>query len=116
MQWKNRGGLCEASNDVITICKIAEKTFRLNQHILFKTKNILQRLILQTSQSLPSHVLYDNKHIFDQSPLFDHRDQVIKLILQKFFNLRLNHESKAFTNCNQRIRMKNNKLTLFQNQ
>jgi len=26
------------------------------------------------------------------------------------------HKSKAFINCDKRIRMKNNKLTLFQNQ
>jgi len=115
LQRKNRSGLCEASNDVITICKEAEKTFRLNQHIAFKTKNIVQHLILQTLQSLPSYVFYDN-HVFDQSPLFDHRGQIIKLILKKFFHLRLMHESKAFINCDQRIRMKNNKLTLFQNQ
>jgi len=79
LQRKNRSGLCEASNDVITICKKAEKTFRLNQHIAFKTKNIVQHLILQTLQSLPSYVFYDN-HVFDQSPLFDHRGQIIKLI------------------------------------
>lgn len=57
-----------------------------------------------------------NDHIYDQSPLFDHRSQIIKLILETYFKVRLKHESTTFANSTQRIRMRNNKLTLFKNQ
>lgn len=112
---KNRGGLYLASPDVIKICKNAEKTLRLNRDKLFKTKNILNVLICQSLGTLPSSVFNINEHIYDQSPLFDHRNQIIKQILQSFFNVRIRHETTAFAN-SQRIRMKNNKLTLFKNQ
>lgn len=113
---KNRNGLCQASSDVIITCKTAEKTFRFNQDKLFKTKNIVNVLICQTLRSLPSHIFNINDHIYDQCPLFDHRSQIIKLILKTFFNLRLKHETTKFANSTTRIRMRNNKLTLFQNQ
>jgi len=116
IQRKNRGKLFEASNDVITICKIAHKILRCNQHKLFTTKNILEYLICQAVHSVPSYVFDNNDHIFEQSPLFDHRNQVIKLILAQFFNLNLKHESKLLVDSVQRIRMKNNKITLFKNQ
>jgi len=55
-------------------------------------------------------------HISDKTSLFDHRSQMIRLILNTFFNLRLKHETTTFDNSIQRIRIRNNKLTLFQNQ
>lgn len=116
LQRKNRSGLCQASSDVIIICKNAEKTVRYNQDRLFKTKNILNVLICQSLRSLPSYIFNMNDHIYDQSPLFDHRSQITKLILETYFNVRLKHESTTFANSTQRIRMRNNKLTLFKNQ
>lgn len=108
--------LYQPSPDVITTCRKAEKIFRFNHDKLFKTKNILNVLICQTLRSLPSHIFNINEHIYDQSPLFDHRNQIIKLILKTFFNLHLKYESTKFANSTTRIRMRNNKLTLFQNQ
>lgn len=116
LQRKNRNGLCQASSDVIVICKNAEKTLRYNKDRLFKTKNILNYLICQSLRSLPSHVFNINDHIYDQPPLFDHRSQIIRLILKTYFNVRLKYESTTFENSTQRIRMRNNKLTLFKNQ
>jgi len=121
LQRKNRNGLCQASSDVIVICKIAEKTVRRNKDKLFTTKNILHVLTCQSLHSLPSHIfnISDIMHvtyISDKTSLFDHRSQMIRLILNTFFNLRLKHETTTFDNSIQRIRMRNNKLTLFQNQ
>lgn len=105
---KNRNGLCQPSPDVITTCRNAERIFRSYHDKLFKTKNILNILICQTLRSLPSHIFNMNDHIYDQSPLFDHRSQIIKLILKTFFNLRLKHESTKLANSMTRIRMRNN--------
>lgn len=116
LQRKNRGGLCLPSPDVIIICKNAEKSLRLyNKDRLFQTKNILNILINQALCSLPSDIFNMNDHLYDQLPSSDHRSQLMKLILKTFFNMRMKHESKTFTNF-KRIRMRNNKLTLFQNQ
>lgn len=111
----NKNKLFEASNNVVTICKIAHKLLRSNQHKLFTTKNILQYLICQAQHLIPSHI-FDDNHIFNQSPLFDHQNQIIKLILKHFFSLTLKHESKLFVDSIERIRMKNNKIVLFKNQ
>jgi len=121
LQRKNRNGLCQVSSDVIVICKIAEKTVRRNKDKLFTTKNILHILICQSLHSLPSHIfnisdIMHVTHISDKTSLFDHRSQMIRLILNTFFNLRLKHKTTTFDNSIQRIRMRNNKLTLFQNQ
>lgn len=79
LQRKNRSGLCKPSSDVIITCKNAEKTLRYNQDRLFKTKNILNVLICQSLRSLSLYIFNINDHIYDQSPLFDHRSQIIKL-------------------------------------
>lgn len=57
IQRKNRGKLFEASNDVITICKIAHKILRCNQHKLFTIKNILEYLICQAVHLVPSYLV-----------------------------------------------------------
>jgi len=114
LQQKNRDDLCQVSRDIIAICKTAEKTLRANQHISCKTKNILHVLIHQSERCLPSHILNTDIHIFRQK--FDYRSQLIRLILKIFFNIRFKHETATYINFTQRVRMRNNKLTLFQNQ
>jgi len=46
----------------------------------------------------------------------DHRNQLILLIIQKYIYIRLKHESKISQDQRQRIRMQNNKLTIFSGQ
>lgn len=118
LQRKRRGTLLEASDDVITVYKIAHTVFKCNKTKLYTTKNIISYLICQTTHLLPSSIFDYKDHIFDQSPLYDHRNQVIKLLLETYFISNIKHHSKSFVenHSGQRIRMKNNKITLFKNQ
>jgi len=85
--------LYQASCDVIEICKTAEKILRHNQDKLFKTDNILADLICQSLRVLPSNIFNMSKHIeHTVTWSFDHRSQLIQLILKNFLNVRLKHE------------------------
>ncbi|XP_018317402.1 uncharacterized protein [Mycetomoellerius zeteki] len=55
--------LCQASCDVIEICKTAEKILKHNQDKLFKTDNILADLICQSLRALSSNIFNMNKHM-----------------------------------------------------
>lgn len=113
---QNGRDLIEASSDVVNICEVAEKILRHNRSIIFSKKNIVEYLICQCFRFMPTKIFDDDSHMLDQSPLFDHRRQVIKLILKKFLQVRLHYESEQFQNNVNRLRMRNNKLTLFQGQ
>jgi len=62
---KNWGGLQFASDDVYFICLSAEKIIRKNKASLL-SKNIYQRLVTETLKIIPSSVLDDNEHFFEQ--------------------------------------------------
>lgn len=115
---KNRGGLNFASDDVNFICKCTEKIIRQCKNLL--AENINTKLITKTLEILPITILDDNKHYLEQEPfsksLLDHRNQLILLIIQKYIDIRLKHESNILQDQRQRIRMQNNKLTIFSGQ
>ncbi|KYN09176.1 THAP domain-containing protein 9 [Trachymyrmex cornetzi] len=111
---KCRGGLTSASKDVITTCLIGEKVFRTCDNV-FHTKNIIQKLLLKAMHIIPSHV-FNNDHLFDQNTLVDHRGQLLRIILTKYFNLRLYNEGLARKDIIIRIRSKYTKLIQFKNQ
>lgn len=69
---KNRGGLTFASDDVNFICHYGEKILRQYKHVLL-TPNINFKLVTETLKILPTSILDDNDHVFDQVPLYDHR-------------------------------------------
>jgi len=109
------GKLISPSNDVISICEIAEKVFRLQS--CFHVKHVLEKLIIYTMSSLPMHSLFVKyEHAYDQAPLSDHKNQLIKLILSKFFQIRLHHQACTMQKFKERVRTRNNKMTLFYNQ
>lgn len=113
---KGYGNLISASTDVIRICKIAEKTMRQYKHNL-NTRNILQHMCNTAPHLLPiSDLFLNNEHMFDQVPLADHRNQLIRLILYQYFKIRLHHETSSLQDSLVRIRSKNTKLILFKNQ
>jgi hypothetical protein len=99
---------------VIFICKCTEKIIRQSENLLAKNINI--NIIIKTLEMLPSTILDDNKHFLEQEPFMDHRNQLILLIIQKYIDIRLKHESNIFKDQRQRIRMQNNKLTIFSGQ
>jgi len=111
---KDRGGLNFASDDVNLICKCTKKI--IHQYKNLFVKNINTILITKTLEILPSSILNDNKHYLEQELFMDHRNQLILLIIQKYIDIRLKHESKISQDQRQRIRMHNNKLTIFSGQ
>jgi len=112
---KNRGTLTNASADVVTLCKIAEKTFRENMSILSE-RNILHTLLVKTMRKVPNNIFSNTSHLFDQSYLNDHRLQLIKLILNKYFKSRCTYYGNSKNVNVKRIRSKFTKLILFKSQ
>lgn len=112
---KNRGGLIFASDDVILICHLTEKVIRQNKNALF-SPNINFKIVTETLKILPPRVFDDRKHILEQEPLYDHRQQLIYLVIQNYVDKRLKHESDKVNDLKSRIRMFYNKLTIFKGQ
>lgn len=112
---KNRGTLTNASTDVVTLCKIAETTFRENMLILAQ-KNILHTLLIKTLRKVPNNIFDNTTHLFDQNPLNDHRLQLIKIVLNKYFKTRCTHYANSKNANLEKIRSKLTKLILFKNQ
>jgi len=112
---KNRGGLKYASDDVNLICHTTEKILQQNKQSLL-SPNINFKIVTETMKRLPPSVLDYNDHIMDQEPLYDHRQQVIYLIIQNYIDKRLKHESKKLNDIKYRIRMYYNKITIFKGQ
>ncbi|KYN15587.1 THAP domain-containing protein 9 [Trachymyrmex cornetzi] len=112
---KCRGGLISASENLVQTCLIAEKVFRIHNNVL-TTKNIMSKLVLETIATIPSDVFKNETHLYDQSPMADHRKQLLEIILTKYFNLRLHHKSASKKDTIVRIRSMYTKLILFKNQ
>jgi len=112
---KNRSALINASADVVTLCKIAEKTFRENMSIISE-RNILYTLLVKTVRKVPSNIFSDTSHLFDRSCLNDHRLQLIKIIINKYFKPRCTHYGISKNANVERIRDKFTKLILFKSQ
>lgn len=112
---KQYGKLFNASNDVIKVCKTAEYIFRTYNDIL-NSKNVITKLILLTMQTLTVNDLFlETEHVFNQAPLMDHRNQLIRMLLQKYF-VRLHYHGESKNYKTERIRLKFTKLILFKNQ
>lgn len=109
---KNRGGLNFASDDVRVICHNAEQIIRKHKHCLV-TKDINFKLVTETLKILPYSILDNNNHVFDQEPLYDHRHQLIYLIIQNYVDKRLKYEGDKLNDFKSRVRMHYNKLTIF---
>jgi len=107
-----RGGLHFASDDVFTICHCSEKILRRHNHILLD-KNIYFKIVSETLKIVLPHIFSNDKHNFEQEALYDHRQQLIYLIVQNYVEERLKHESDKLSDVKYRIRMHNNKMTLF---
>lgn len=108
--------LFNASDDVIKVCKAAEYIFRTYNDIL-NSKNVITKLILLTMQTLTVNDLFlETEHVFNQAPLMDHRNQLIRMLLQKYFVLRLHYYGESKNCKTERIRSKFTKLILFKNQ
>nr|CAH7718890.1 unnamed protein product [Callosobruchus chinensis] len=114
--------LTKASSIVIDVCKAAEKYFRF----IHKTSNIFNKnvsnllvlLITNTMCNIPIQV-YDGfgDHFYDEDPLTGHATILIKLILKKYFSLRIHHECmKNLDTKTMRVRSSLTKIIHFKNQ
>lgn len=112
---KTRGGLINASADVISLCKLGEITFR-ESNVFSQQKNILQCLVMKTLRKVTSVIFYHKDHCFEQNCLNDHRYQLIKLVFVNFFKIRLHHAAKTKSAIVTRIRNKLTKTILFMHQ
>ena len=89
-----RNFLTTASDDVIKICKYAERIMRMTSDILkCSNDNIVQKLCNITKDNLPRYLFksLDNLDVFNFQ--FNHKNDLIDKMLKKFFKLRLHHET-----------------------
>lgn len=108
-------GLISPSNDVIVICKTAEKVLRSTPNLF--TKNVLQKLMIHANKLLLEVKLFSRMDMFmEDKVLSSHKSNLINLILKQYFYIRLHHEAKSSQNAVQRIRSFHNRLVLFKNQ
>ena len=113
---KNRGKLCKPSKDVVKICTIAESIIKSETHL--SSPNILIKLISSAVRMLnvPDLFISLSQHCLEQDPLDGHIMQLIKLILKKYFNIRLHHITASGNEIQNRIRHKLTKTIIFSNQ
>jgi hypothetical protein len=113
---KNRGGLIKAAVDVVTICKYAERVFRSVSHNTAAPN--INKLLMLAGRQLNYNDLFKtlSNHILDQDPLNNHVIQLIKIILEVFFNIRIHHINKKRNEHQTRVRQMYSKLILFKNQ
>ncbi|XP_076278038.1 uncharacterized protein LOC143207960 [Lasioglossum baleicum] len=112
---KQGRGLTSPSNDVVTICKTAEKVIRLTPNL--RSKNILQKLIIKAKMLLSTVNIFPRMDMFvEQTVERNHKLNLINLILKKYFNLQLHHEATCVQDSVQRIRSYYNRIVVFKNQ
>lgn len=111
---KDRGGLIIASEDVVRICQIAEKIIRSFQslYLQYFTKTRFKNATINSYHDFLSKM----DHMMQQGPLSDHRTQLLKLILNKYFTVRLHHHGTSKKDSIRRIRNFHTKLITFKNQ
>ncbi|KYM99501.1 THAP domain-containing protein 9 [Cyphomyrmex costatus] len=113
---RQSSGLIFPSEDVITVCKIAEQVIRTTNNV-FATKNILDFLIITArKQILPLHLFKELDLAVSKHVLSNHKFQLINQILKKYFTVRLQHASKSLRDTIPRIRTHFNRLVIFKNQ
>jgi len=113
---KNRGGLVKASNSVIQICRIGERTVREFKQI--DKPNTVSKITLSAMKYINMEKYFINlsTHILDQEPLNNHLLQLIKYILNYYITIRLHHINKSTNEIDDKIRSYYTKLILFKHQ
>ncbi|KAG8176392.1 hypothetical protein JTE90_020177 [Oedothorax gibbosus] len=99
---KNRGGLNLPSGDVTSVCKLAEKIFRIaNASGKLDIRNIMHRLITDALSDISSRRIDVfaslRKHSLDHAPQDNHRLFLIKAVLFECFKIRLCRAGKMET-------------------
>lgn len=109
IETKNRGGLLSASSDVIDICKLVEKNFRL---FYTSRKGIFNKLFRSILNNIPDNLL-PIKH--SEDPI-KHRLFLLNQIIFTYLRVRVNHHESQKNQMNKKIRRVYTKLILFRNE
>ena len=112
---KDHQKLTRATAEVELICLTAEKIFRQNKNSIF-LPNAIERMTILTLKEIPHDILRNDKHFYQAEFLKDHRYNLMRLILQKFFNARFNEVAKRLADKSPKIRSKLTKIYQFQGQ
>ncbi|KAJ8720540.1 hypothetical protein PYW08_006005 [Mythimna loreyi] len=117
---KDMGGLCFASHDVFLVCLKSEDTlkkFIIENGPYFRNSHDFKRLQYNILKHFLQSNVFDilSEHSMNQTPILNHRLQLIRAIIQKYLNVRLHHEHKnnPFIKSTSK-RQKRNKLNLFE--
>lgn len=108
-----------ASELVIKVCLTGEKCFRCINNTISIFNINMDKLTASTLRHLPITVFdHFGDHLFDMEPLSDHFMNLIKLILKKYFTIRIHHETKKRLDLNAGTRVRSflTKTILFKNQ
>lgn len=111
----------QASQYVITICKIAENCFKshinkycsIKGNITARSNVLIQKTMMQVLREIAN--IFSN-HIYDDNPLSNHFLVLTKLIITIFIKLRIHHEVSKIDHSKERIRSVLTKTILFKNQ
>ncbi|KAJ3661908.1 hypothetical protein Zmor_006283 [Zophobas morio] len=116
---KTFGRLYRASNLTVLICKAGEQAVRFlkaESKLFIQNEQTLQALILNIIQELPSDVFQSfGNHVFDGEIWNNHSIELPKLILKKYINLRIYHETSKLSDV-RTLRKKLTKTILFRNE
>ncbi|KAL6420893.1 hypothetical protein ACFW04_012120 [Cataglyphis niger] len=99
--------------------KNVEELLLMLHLICNKKKCNLHILCLKTFKNINSSIFSSKdylNHILEQTYLENHRHQLIKLIIEKYLIVRLNHIAKAKNDAAKRIRPIHSRLIIFKNQ
>lgn len=80
------------------------------------SSTFLHIIFQETLKKIPSTILDRDGHSVEQDLLCDHRHKLILSILDKYFDIRIHHEGSSLEETVDRIRMRNNKMTIFSGQ
>lgn len=113
------GGLRKASRDVIHLCQLGETIFREFEPELCKMRNVMAFLSLKTLIRLDKPLFLTLRNHFIETGIDENRVYNLqKMILHKYFTIRLHHLAFLINENNIKFRLRhvNNKRTLFEHQ
>jgi len=115
---KNRGGLRKPSVDVIHLCQVAERVFKMYQSRLSTSSNIINFLIIKATSRISINKIFLSiaEHILNQEPLNNHLLQIVHIIFQSYFRIRIHHYCMNESQPDDRIRSFLTKTIHFKNQ
>lgn len=114
---KNRGKLVVPHPDVTAICCYAEKIIRAFKEDLQRKKTVEYlklKVLKNASKTFSDPTIID--HLYGQDILDNHKIQIIKLIIEIYFKIRVAYECKLKSQKSSRVRHKFTKYILFQNE